>query len=366
MLEDVRAWAKGQPNSKLVSKETLNHPQLIERITGLDVYEQTPQAYRRAYEALGIDIINRVPMQNAPPPTPPRQTRHHPSQPRLLSHLGVYDTWMHTSYPCQSPEEVLELDMIRLRYEDLLVPVPHPCKHNDIQNRERYMGNVGLYYPMPYYTLFMWGVEVLGWETFMLAASLYPDQFHNRFLKPCAAKSQAIVEEIVSSSDSPFLFLHDDLASAQGPIFKPEWYDRYIFPHYPDIWSAAKQQGKKIILVADGNMTEFLPRLIECGVDGLMFENPATPLENVIEYFGKPGRYLIGGIETALLTNGSPKQVYEMVVDLKEKTSQCPGFAIACCGGLHGNISMQNLEAYFDAKAEIGATPHDWRKRCHV
>ena len=366
MLEDVRAWAKGQPNSKLVSKETLNHPQLIERITGLDVYEQTPQAYRRAYEALGIDIINRVPMQNAPPPTPPRQTRHHPSQPRLLSHLGVYDTCMHTSYPCQSPEEVLELDMIRLRYEDLLVPVPHPCKHNDIQNRERYMGNVGLYYPMPYYTLFMWGVEVLGWETFMLAASLYPDQFHNRFLKPCAAKSQAIVEEIVSSSDSPFLFLHDDLASAQGPIFKPEWYDRYIFPHYPDIWSAAKQQGKKIILVADGNMTEFLPRLIECGVDGLMFENPATPLENVIEYFGKPGRYLIGGIETALLTNGSPKQVYEMVVDLKEKTSQCPGFAIACCGGLHGNISMQNLEAYFDAKAEIGATPHDWRTRCHV
>ncbi len=116
-------------------------------------------------------------------------------------------------------------------------------------------------------------------------------------------------------------------------------------------------------MVADGNMTAFLGRLVEAGADGLMFENPATPLEAVIEHFGGAGKFLIGGIATALLTTGTPDQVRRMVFDLVEKVEPCQGFAISSCGGLHGNIPLQNLEAYFDARAEIGATPKDWRAR---
>ena len=66
MKSDVLAWANGHPTSKRVAKETLNHPGLIELVSGLNVYEHTAKAYRRAYEALGIDIINRVPLENAP------------------------------------------------------------------------------------------------------------------------------------------------------------------------------------------------------------------------------------------------------------------------------------------------------------
>jgi hypothetical protein len=55
-----------------------------------------------------------------------------------------------------------------------------------------------------------------------------------------------------------------------------------------------------------------------------------------------------------------------MVHSLHEKTQNCPGFAIASCGGLHGNIPLPNLEAYFDVRADIGATPVDWRYRAIV
>lgn len=144
-----------------------------------------------------------------------------------------------------------------------------------------------------------------------------------------------------------------------GPAFAPAWYDRYIFPHYPDIFEEARKLGKKIVLVADGNMTEFLPRLVEVGIDGLMFENPATPLEAAIEHFGD--RLLIGGIETAKLTFGTQDEVRRMVLDLADKTADYPGFAMASCGGLHGNIPLRNMEAYFDARAEINATPRNWR-----
>ncbi len=363
MKADLLAWAAGQQPARLISKETLNHPELIELVSGLDVYHQTPEAYRRAYQALGIDLVNRVPLENAPLPTPPGNTRRHPQQPYDYAHLGVYDTVMRHTYACAAPEDIWELEVASLSYEDLLTPAPHPCQAGDAAARQAYLDTVGLYYPMLYTTLFMWAVEVLGWEVFLLAAALEPRRFHDHFLAPCAIKSRQIVAEL-AQSDSPFVFVHDDLASASGPVFRPSWYDEYIFPHYPHIFSPAKQAGKKIILVADGNMTRFLPRLVEAGVDGLMFESPATPLAAVIEHFGAPGQFFIGGISTTALTLGTPDEVRQSVFQVVKQAGGCPGFALASGGGLHDSLPVENLEAYFDARAEVGATPHDWRTCC--
>jgi len=366
MKADVIAWAKGAPTDKLVTKETLNHPELIELVSGLEVYRHTAEAYRRTYQALGIDIINRVPLENAPDPTPAGSTRLHPSRPYNLAPLGVYDTAMRHTYACATPEEVWDVDVAALNHDDLLTPVPHPCHRPDIIARMTAVGEVGLYYPMLYTTLFMGPVEVLGWENFLIAAQLEPQRFHDHFLAPWAAKSAAIVTEMAQAGDSPFVFVHDDLASATGPMFHPDWYDEYIFPHYPDIWRDARQAGKKIIFVADGNMTVFLPKLVEVGVAGIMFETPATPLEAVIEFFGGEGRFFIGGISTLKIATGTPDEVRRMVFDLFERVGDYPGFAMASGGGLNGGLPLPNLEAYFDARAEIGATPADWRICCHV
>ncbi len=361
MRSDVIAWAGGLPTAKPVSKETLNHAGLIELVSGLNVYQHTAEAYRRAYQALGIDLVNRVPLANAPLPLAPGETRVHPSRPYHFAPLGVYDTAFRQSYPYASEEDLWGLDVNRLDYTDLVTPVPHPLDPADIQARQAALGEVGLYYPMLYTTLFMWPVEVLGWELFMTAAVSQPERFHSEFLVKFAAKSRALVQTIVRASNSPFLFVHDDLASAEGPIFRPAWYDRYLFPHYPEIWAEAKTLGKKIIFVADGDMTRFLGRLVESGVDGLMFETPATPLEAVSEHFGEQGQFLIGGISTRTLTFGSPTEIQRMVEQLCKRAGELPGFAMASGGGLHGSIPLENLEAYFDARARWGFNSRDWR-----
>jgi uroporphyrinogen-III decarboxylase len=116
--------------------------------------------------------------------------------------------------------------------------------------------------------------------------------------------------------------------------------------------------------VADGNLTTFLPRLVQNGFDGLMFENPATPFDEILKAFNRPDHLLIGGIETVKLTLGTPAEIREMVLDVHEKTTSRPGFALSSCGGLHSNIPLENLEAYLDARAEAGVTPCDWRTRC--
>ena len=361
MRRDVIAWAESKPTAKIISKEYPNNRELIELVSGLDVYQHTAEAYKRAYQALGIDLINRVPLENAPQPTSDGETRQHPTKPYNYAALGVYDSVMRHTYPCATPEDVWDLDVEALRYEDLITPVAHPPWADDIKAREEAIGEIGQYYPMLYTTLFMWGVEVLGWEIFMLAATLEPDRFHEHFIVPCAAKSKAIVTEMAHASNAPLIFVHDDLASATGPVFRPSWYDDYIFPHYPEIWSEAKRLGKKIIFAADGDMTAFLPKLVEAGADGVFLESPATPVETQIEHFGERGRFFVGGIETAKLTFGTPEEIRHMVLDLHKRAAGCPGFGIRCCGPLAGNMPLENLEAYFDARAEIGATPEDWR-----
>ncbi|MFA5629741.1 MAG: uroporphyrinogen decarboxylase family protein [Dehalococcoidales bacterium] len=350
------------PARKIISKETLNHRELIEMVSGLDVYEHTTEAFLRAYQALGIDIINRVPLENAPRPVPAGTTRSHPQNPRYeLLPLGVYDTACCVDYPCTDADDVWKFDIENVKYSDLVVPPPHSCDANDIRMREAALGETGCYYPMLYTTLFMWPVELFGWEVFMTAAFDDPDRFFDRILYPCIFKSRRIIKAMVSGSTNPVIYVHDDLCDARGPVFPPAWYEEYIFPYYQTILELAKSAGRKTVLVIDGNITAFLPKFIELGFDGIMFENPATPLDTVLNVFNHPEHLLIGGIETVKLTSGTPEQIHEMVMTVYEKTAGRTGFAMSSCGGLHGNIPLENLEAYFDARAECGVNSTDWR-----
>lgn len=241
-----------------------NHRELIESVSGLNVYTNTREAYLRAYEALCIDIINRVPGENAPLPTPNGVTREHPYLPYDFSSLGVYDTASCNNYLVNRYEDVYELNPDDFDYSDLLVPVPHSCDPDDIILRQQALGN------------------------------------------PAAKKSARIVEQITNSTEFPIIFLHDDLASATGPLFAPEWYDDFL------------------------------------------------------------EKYVSWGNRDFKANIGTPEEVKDMVFSLAKIVRGIPGFAIASCGGIHGNIPMDNLEGYFDARVEVGATPEGWRTNKHV
>lgn len=367
MKDDAKRWMKGLPAHKPVSKETLNHPKLVEMVSGLDVYENTPEAFLRAYEALGIDLVNRVPTENAPVATEPKTSRPHPTHPDYaLSPLGIYDTAARMRHPCADPDEIWDFKMGSTEYADLVTPVPHSCSPADIAVREKALGGIGAYYPMLYTTLFMWPVEVFGWEVFMVAAMEDPERFFGHILKPCIGKSKAIVAGMAEGSSNEAIFVHDDLCDARGPVFPPDWYEAFIFPAYESILEPARRLGKKVVLVVDGNIAALLPRLRALGFDGLMFENPATPLDAIFGAFDRPDDLLIGGMDTVALTNGDPDQVRAMVESVMETTANRPGFALSSCGGLHGNIPLENLEAYFDARAHFGFNPKDWRNVCRA
>ncbi len=361
MKSDVIDALRGVMPKKRPSKETLNHAGLVFLASGIDPFRDTAKAYRAAYEALGIDIINRVPLENAPKPLEAGEVVDAGNGYKRMP-LGIYDTVCRYAYPFRTVEEFWKADAIVLDYHALLTPVPHRLDRDDIQRRERAIGEIGFYYCQYYTTFFMWGVEYLGWDVFMIAAMMDPQGFKEKFLDPAFDASLAYIDELCKT-ECPFVFLHDDLADARGPLFPPSWYDRFILPRYPELFAPVKRAGKKVIFVADGNMTHFLRSLRELGVDGVMLENPATDFSAILEHFHD--RIIIGGADTQLLTFGEPAAVTKHVEEIAERTKGIPGFAFSSPGGLHGNIPLKNLEAYFDARVEAGFTPQNWRADVH-
>lgn len=359
MRRDAVALAGGTRGPTGPSKETLNHPGIIAMATGRDPWLDAPRAFGDAYRKLGIDIVNRVPDTPAPSPTPPGETRDLPDG-YVAAHLGVYDTVSRRTFPFETVEDFLRADpeQIVIDYRRLRTPVPHSLDRAEIARRQALLGDVGLYYYQLYTTLFMWGVEYLGWEVFLLAGALDPDRLDRGFLAPAFEESRRLIEEL-AKTDCPFVFCHDDLADKRGPVFSPDWYDAYVFPRYPALFAPAKAAGKRVVFVADGNMEPFLERLLSTGVDGVMLENPATDFQAIVDAFGD--KIIIGGIDTSVLQHGSGEEIRDHVLSVHEQTVSLPGFAMSTPGGLHGSLSTASLEAYFDARVITGHTPPSWR-----
>ncbi|MHC1692652.1 MAG: uroporphyrinogen decarboxylase family protein [Sphaerochaetaceae bacterium] len=357
MKTDVVALSKGITTAKILSKETLNHRLLLYEASGIDPVINTPKAFKEAYYALGIDFINRVPVENCSKPLDAGESRVFDDH-YMVSSLGVYDTYYRYRYPYASVDDFLKRNETEvLDYHSLRTPVPHPLDLLDIRKRENTIGEIGCYYCQLYTTLFMWGLEHLGWEVFMMSIALDPDYLDRYFLDPAFYQTKELAKVLVES-DSPYLFFHDDVATAQSLSCQKEWMVRYLFPRYKELWNFVHAQGKKIVFVCDGNIESILEDIRDTGVDGVMLENPANSLESIVDVFSD--KLIIGGIDTNILSNGTPSQVAEHVHStlrlLEGRT-----FALSSCGGLHDGIPMRNLETYFDIRAEYGINIKEWR-----
>lgn len=361
MKADVIHWLEGRATEKRPSKETLNHPDLIALASGQDPYRETSSAYLRTYKKLGVDIVNMVPEENAPKPAKPGEIIRRNEGRVQESYLGVYNGSSRVVFPYKTEEEFWQADIDSLEYSDLDLPGGQylmPCTREVIERKMQLLGDAGIYYYQLYTTLFMWAVEALGWEIFLVVAALDPERFDAHFLKPVFAKTKRIVM-MLTGLGTPWIFCHDDIAIGTGPVFNPDWYRTYIFPRYTELWNIPHTTEKKVFFVADGNLDWCLETLRGTGCDGLMFDSPATNLDAVIDTWGDA--FFIGGIDTNVLTFGTPRDIRQHVDNVVKKTKDCRGFAMSCSGGLHGNIPLENLEAYFDIRAEYGYNDTHWR-----
>jgi hypothetical protein len=348
---DVLAALSGSFPSRIPTKETLNHPGLVRLVSGLDPWDRPAEAFAAAWRKLSIDV--HVPAPSAAPrPRVPGGTweeggwRH--------ADIGVFPTAVRTVYLPEldhgREDWIYAYDPSRDDVDPAALAATLAAAHAEFRAR---FGDLAVHYHLYYTTLFMWAVVTFGWEPFLAAAALDPARFDRHFWQPWAEISRRNIEALVAMGEE-VVFVHDDLATSTGPVFAPGFYDRWIFPRYERILEPAVRAGRKIVFVSDGNIDAFLERLLALPIAGIMYENPATPYGRVLATWGEAGRGFIGGIDTALLSRASPDEVTAHARDVIERGRRYPGFVLSSCGGLYGDVPMENLLAYFRIRDRMG------------
>lgn len=192
-------------------------------------------------------------------------------------------------------------------------------------------------------------IDIFGWDMLLLAAGVDPDGFGqvtNRYASWIQQYFDALAE-----ADVPVVMVHDDIVWTSGAIFAPSWYRKYVFPNYRRYFEPLNDSGKKILFTSDGNYTEFIDDIAQCGVHGFVME-PVTDMKYIAEKYGKT-HVFIGNADTRVLLTGTKEQIRAEVERCMDIGKSCPGFFMAVGNHIPPNTPVENALYYNEVYEQL-------------
>lgn len=150
----------------------------------------------------------------------------------------------------------------------------------------------------------------------------------------------------------------DDLGMQTGPMLSPKLYHEVFFPRHKELYQYIKKNSDLyVFLHSCGAVSEFIPDLIEAGVDIL---NPVQISAEGMEparlkkVFGKDIVFWGGDVDTQhTLFNGSPNQVKDEVKRNTEIFMKDGGFVFNQVHNILAGVPPENIVAMYEAVNEI-------------
>jgi hypothetical protein len=317
--------------------EYVSNPKLIAAVTGLP--EGDPNSAAAFYKAWNFDFMWRT----EDPPFP-----HDPPDSWMGSaRYGEEQELRPAVYPFDNEEEVLSFDPLEKIGRPDRAAVRKLMEDCVAEAR----GEYDVVVPTGYYnTVFTWCIKSFGWDLFMTSAMDDPERF-DKVLEGFTQVSQPIFEAGADSDVDVFL-CHDDIVWTAGAVFAPEWYREYIFPRYKKLWAPLIEAGKRIMFCSDGNFTEFVDDLVDCGANGFIFE-PMTDLEYVAERYGQT-HVIIGNADCRILTFGTRDEIRAEVERCTRIGKPLPGYFYAVGNHIPFNVPVENALLYYELIDEMG------------
>lgn len=345
-----RAWnaihlQTGQTPAHL---ENLDHPAYMRELIGYDPWERPRQAYADAYRALDVDWVIGIPDRSVR--LDPRASSFQAEDGTVYTEWGLSGSAWREEYLFHDMESVLAYDpLVNATGEKLVTPGHNQQQIEHRRADQQLMGESALVSGLYYTTLFQFGIMIFDWELFLATAASEPARFQ-RVLAGFAEVSRRNMSAW-AAEDMPLIFMHDDIAMEQGMVFHPAWYRKFLFPLYEYILEPLKaRKDVKLAFVSDGDYSAVLDDLAGLGFDGFVINSPRMDIEAIARRLGSRA-FLAGGIDTNVLTLGTPADVTRAVRDCLRKTRPAAGFFLHSGGDLPHNIPIENLRAYFGAKA---------------
>jgi len=216
---------------------------------------------------------------------------------------------------------------------------------------------------------------VSGMEKWLLDMKTEPALYHylcEKFMQTTMVFMEKFYGAIGKYLDAAIVY--DDLGSQAGPLLSLADYRRFYKPYQGEIVRRVKtylRPTAKIILKSCGSIYQFIPDLIEIGVDVL---SPVQPLARKMEpwrlkkEFGKDLSFLGGFDLQRLLPFGSVDQIIKGVKILMNEFAKGGGYIFGASYIIQCNILPDKITAMFDAAFTYGRYPllTDFENNCFV
>jgi uroporphyrinogen decarboxylase len=194
----------------------------------------------------------------------------------------------------------------------------------------------------------------------LLAEPDFAEAFFDRLTETICTAQRLFLGEVGDLID--IHFAADDLSGQNGPLISPDLYRRLIKPRQARILTVIRQHTKAPIFYHScGAVTEFLPDLIEIGVEIL---NPVQVTASGMDTltlkrrFGKRLSFWGGGCDTQqVLPYGTPEQVRAEVRRRVRDLAPGGGFVFNPVHNIQAGVPIANVAAMFDEAMKCGRYP---------
>lgn len=156
--------------------------------------------------------------------------------------------------------------------------------------------------------------QLLGEEALALACYEQPELIHD-ILQTIGDTAGRVIERLPVTLDQ--LFIHEDMAGRNGPLFGPKQVEEFIAPYYRRVWNAARERGARLFQQdSDGDMRPVIPAFLDAGVNVMFPCEPAAGMD-IVALRKQYGHRLafIGGIDKHVLR----RSLEEIVAELEYK-----------------------------------------------
>lgn len=150
----------------------------------------------------------------------------------------------------------------------------------------------------------------------------------------------------------------DDLGSQNGPLISLDLYKEFYAPHHKRLIALCHEFGVKVLHHDCGSCREFLPVLVEMGIDILNPIQRTCPGMDMKELKTEFGAKLCfhGAVENQrILPFGTPEEVRaEVRLCIDSLAGDGTGYILAACHNLQGNTPVENIIAMYDEAWKYG------------
>ena len=204
-----------------------------------------------------------------------------------------------------------------------------------------------------------WGLHYLqagqlmrGYEAFLCdlmvdknLARAVLDKLHEVYLRRIDTFMSAFGESF------DIVFLTDDLGTQQSGLISPTVYEEMIYPYIREVVARIKKHDKKVIMHSCGAVSQFIPYMIEMGIDALnpvqVSAHDMNPGE-LVRQFGKDIAFWGGGVDTQHALNAADPETVR--ADVRRRLEEFSGghLVFTQVHNVQYDVSAENILAMRD------------------